>query len=97
MSRIAESYFAAHGRITDLHGRTRAEKRTFSSPAQPAFSAVLDDIGNPTVGGTNGWFAQEGGTLPLTPLDVIGDGDYTWREDPADPVLGGLGLLLRRC
>ena len=62
-----------------------------------SFSAVLNDIENPAVGGANGWFARNQGRLLLPSLVIDGDAEYTWGEDPDDPVLdlvNGLRMTL---
>ena len=48
-------------------------------------AGVTNTIENPTIGGTNGWFAQDGGQLVLPPLQVLpGSHAYSWGEDPND-------------
>jgi hypothetical protein len=52
-----------------------------------AVSSVTNSIDNPRDGGTNGWFARNGGRLLLPPLPVKDDSPLTWGEDPRDPVI----------
>lgn len=52
------------------------------------FSAIENNIENPTEGGTHGWHAKRKGALKLPPLHVkTGSGTYTWGESDIDPVL----------
>jgi len=48
--------------------------------------SVRNTIDNPA-DGDNGWYARNGGSLLLPPIDITSDGVYTWGEDPADPVI----------
>ncbi len=46
---------------------------------------VTNTIENPTLGGTNGWFAQNGGALVLPGINTApGSNGYSWGEDPND-------------
>ncbi|MDQ3440278.1 MAG: sigma-70 family RNA polymerase sigma factor [Planctomycetota bacterium] len=48
-------------------------------------TGVTNTIENPTLLGTNGWFATDGGQLVLPPLHVApGSNAYSWGEDPND-------------
>src|SRR5688500_8350254 len=48
-------------------------------------AGVTNTIENPTVGGTNGWFATDGGQLTLPTIRVAtGSNAYSWGEDPND-------------
>ncbi len=52
------------------------------------FSAVENNIENPTEGGTHGWIARRKGALILPATHVRpGTGTYTWGESEIDPVL----------
>lgn len=72
--------FVQNGRvIADGFGQSRA--LDFTSVA-----FVANTIDN-APGAANGWFARGGGALRLPPLQVVGDGAYTWGESPTDPQL----------
>jgi hypothetical protein len=48
-------------------------------------AGVTNTIENPIVGGTNGWFARDGGALHLPALHITaGSHAYSWGEDPND-------------
>jgi hypothetical protein len=49
------------------------------------FARVENTIDNPP-DGTNGWYAQNGGSLQLPPVQIH-SGAYTWGESPTDPTL----------
>lgn len=50
-------------------------------------SRVTNTIDNPAVGGTNGYFARNGGSLKLPKINVTGDYYYTWGEDVHDDAI----------
>ena len=73
--------FVQNGRvIADGFGADRT--LDFSAAAM-----VTNTIENPTDGGTNGWFAREGGQLVLPPIKITGEHTYTWGESRRDPVI----------
>jgi RNA polymerase sigma factor (sigma-70 family) len=48
-------------------------------------AGVTNTIENPTLGGTNGWFARNGGAVQLPALTIAaGTNAYSWGEDPSD-------------
>jgi hypothetical protein len=48
-------------------------------------AGVTNTIENPTLGGTNGWFARNGGAVQLPALKIAaGTNAYSWGEDPSD-------------
>jgi RNA polymerase sigma factor (sigma-70 family) len=50
-----------------------------------AAAGVTNTIENPTLGGTNGWFARKGGAIDLPALKIApGTNAYSWGEDPND-------------
>ena len=52
------------------------------------YPAVTNTIENPAAGGTNGWFACDGGRLILPKIPAArGTGTYTWGESPDDPTI----------
>jgi hypothetical protein len=75
-------FFDHNGRvIADGYGQDRTLE--FSG-----FKYVGNTFDNPSVGGTNGWFARDHGQLVLPNLRVRrGTGTYTWGEDPTDPTI----------
>jgi hypothetical protein len=52
-----------------------------------AVSSVTNSIENPPNGGTNGFFARNGGKLVLPPLPVKDGSPLTWGEDPQDKII----------
>jgi len=50
-------------------------------------SGIYNTIENPSSGGTNGWYAREGGRLVLPPITITGDRAYNWGETSDDPVI----------
>jgi hypothetical protein len=50
-------------------------------------SGVYNTIENPSSGGTNGWYAREGGRLVLPPITITGDRAYNWGETSDDTVI----------
>lgn len=66
--------------IADGYGQQR--ELDFSS-----LSVVTNNIENPTINGSNGWFASNGGSLKLPTIHVAGGGRYTWGDNNFDPVI----------
>lgn len=78
----ANSAFVQNGQtIADGYGTDR-------SLIFVGYPAVTSTIENPTIGGTNGWFATERGRLVLPAIPTqAGTHTYTWGEDPNDPTI----------
>jgi RNA polymerase sigma factor (sigma-70 family) len=66
--------------IADGSGKTRV--LDFAT-----ISSVTNSIENSADGGTNGFYARNGGRLVLPAIPVTAEGTFTWGEDPLDPVL----------
>ncbi|WP_428937663.1 RNA polymerase sigma factor [Fontivita pretiosa] len=50
-------------------------------------SGIYNTIENPNSGGTNGWYARDGGRLMLPPITITADRAYNWGETSDDPVI----------
>jgi hypothetical protein len=42
---------------------------------------VANTIANPTQGGTSGWYARNGGSVVLAPINITGEQAYNWGDD----------------
>jgi RNA polymerase sigma factor (sigma-70 family) len=70
-----------NGRIVaDGFGQSHA--LDFSSAA-----FISNTIENPTTGGTNGWFARNGGSIILPSIKVTGETAYNWGDDQYDSTI----------
>jgi RNA polymerase sigma factor (sigma-70 family) len=52
------------------------------------FKQIINTIENPTLGGTHGWFANDGARLALPRIPIhAGTDTYTWGESPTDDTI----------